>query len=138
MANEAILVLKYEDPIDFIVSNAATIAKGTVLKLSAPRTVAASDGDRDVIAGIAARDKVANDGRTRLAVYRRGVFRMVAKDAITAGDTVSSSATANKVLKGTAAAVASKTLGIALDTSANDGDLIEVELNIGAGANAFA
>jgi hypothetical protein len=137
MADEAILVLKYEDPIDFIVSNAAAIPKGSLLKLSSPRTVALSDGNRDFIAGIAARDKVANDGRTRLAVYRRGVFRMVAKDAITAGDTVSSSADANKVLKGTAAAVGSKTLGIALSTSAADNDKIEVELNIGAGLNAL-
>lgn len=132
------LVLKYEEPIDFIVADGTGITKGTLLKLADPRTAAESiDGD-DIIAGIAARDKVANDGRTRLAVFRRGVFRMVAKSAISAGSSVSSDADDGKVKASTVADVGSKTIGIALSSATNDGDLIEVELNIGCNPNAFA
>jgi hypothetical protein len=137
MAVQSTLVLKYEDPIDFIVADGADIKKGDLLKLTSPRTVSLSTGDRDVIAGIAARDKVPNDGRTRLAVFRRGVFRMTAKAAITAGDAVSSSADDGKVIAATAASVGSKTLGLALQDASTDDDLLEVELNIGVGTNAF-
>jgi hypothetical protein len=135
MANEAVLVLKYEDPIDFIVADGANIAKGTICKLTAPRTAAANAGDEDVIAGIAARDKVANDGRTRLAIFRRGIFRLKASGAITAGDAVSTRA-ANQIKAADATCVGSKTLGIALDTSTATEE-IEVELNIGCNNNAY-
>jgi hypothetical protein len=88
MANEATLVLKYEDPIDFIVADGTAITKGAILGLTSPRTASAITMSGALIAGIAARDKVANDGRTRLAVFRRGIFRMTASGAIKAGDMV--------------------------------------------------
>ena len=124
MADEAVLVLKYEDPIDFIVADGATIPKGSTLKLSSPRTVALSDGASDVIAGIAARDKVANDGRTRLAVYRRGIFRMGAEGTVTAGQTVVTHGN-NKVKTAAITDVGAKTLGTALSTS---DAAVEIEL----------
>jgi hypothetical protein len=137
MANEAVLVVRYEDPIDFIVADGASITKGTILKLTDPRTAAANAGDEDIIAGIAARDKVANDGRTRLAVYRRGVFRLSTSGAITAGDAVSTKG-ANLIKASDATCVGSKTLGIALETSGGDAvETIEVELNIGCNNNAY-
>lgn len=133
MANEGTLVLKYEDPIDFTVADGTGITKGAILKLTDPRTAAASDGDSDYVAGIAARDKVANDGRTRLAVFRRGVFRLMASGSIVAGQSVathSSTGGANVI-----AASTTKPCGVALeDTSGNE--LIEVELNAGAAAQA--
>ena len=133
MANEAVQVLKYEDPIDFIVADGGNITKGAVLKLSDPRTAEVSDGDEDYAAGIAARDKVANDGRTRLAVFRRGVFRMKLSGSVTAGQSVathSSTGGSNYIAAGT-----TKPFGVALE-SGTEGDNIEVEVNCGAAAQA--
>jgi hypothetical protein len=137
MANEAVLKLKYEDPIDFIVADGTAITKGAILKLSDPRTAATSNGDEDYIAGIAARDKVASDGRTRLAVFRRGIFDMVLSGSVTAGQTVAKSAHANVIKVADATCVGSKVLGIALEDG-TEGETIEVELNIGANNTAYS
>jgi ribosomal protein L35AE/L33A len=131
MANEAVLVLKYEDPIDFIVADGANITKGAILKLTSPRTAALANGARDQIAGIAARDKVANDGRTRLAVYRRGIFRVKVSGSVSAGESVSSHGNENIVAKSTAASLGSKSMGVMLE-DATEGQVKEMELNIGA------
>ena len=80
MANEAVLMVENSLPIMMTVANSAAIEKGTVLKLSDPFTVAASSADNDIFAGIAAEEKIANDGKTKLAVYPPGgnnIFKMV-------------------------------------------------------------
>lgn len=77
MANEAVLMVELEPPVMMTVSDSAAIEKGTVLKLSDPFTVAASSADNDIFAGIAAEEKIANDGKTKIAVYLRGIFKMV-------------------------------------------------------------
>ena len=77
MANEAVLYIELEPPIAMTCADATGIEKGTVLKLSDPFTVAASSADNDIFAGIAAEEKIASDGRTKIAVYRRGIFKMV-------------------------------------------------------------
>jgi hypothetical protein len=92
MANEAVLVLRTKDPIDFTVADGAAITKGGVLKMTTPRTAIISSGLGDMCAGIAAADKIASDGRTQLAVFREGVFRMYACGAISAGQHVLSAA----------------------------------------------
>ena len=89
MANEATLWMEFDPPIPFTVADGAGIEKGTVCKLSDPMTAAASSADNDVFAGIAAEEKIASDGRTKLALYRRGIFKMVAGVAgFTAGKDV--------------------------------------------------
>lgn len=77
MADEAILIYEVEPPIPMTVANATGINKGTVLKLSDPNTVAASSADNDIAAGIAAEEKIASDGKTKIGVYKRGIFKMV-------------------------------------------------------------
>jgi hypothetical protein len=76
MANEATLVVRFSNPIDITVADGAGIEKGTILKLTDPRTGAASSADGDICIGVAAREKIANDGRTQLAVYIDGIFEM--------------------------------------------------------------
>lgn len=76
MANEAVILYETSVPVPFTCSDAATIEKGTVLKLSDPMTVAASSADNDIFAGIAAEEKVANSGITKIGVYLNGIFRM--------------------------------------------------------------
>lgn len=133
MANEAAIRERSSNPldiIDFIVADGTGIEKGTILKITDPRTAAASDGAADFVAGIAAREKVANDGRTRLAVHRRGIFDVYASGAIAVGDAVVTDSMANHVKSAAGDLSGAKRLGFALET-ATTGEVIQVELNIG-------
>lgn len=77
MANEAVLIVETSTPIMFTCADGTGIEKGTLLKLSDPMTVAATSADNDIFAGVAANEKIANDGNTKIAVYRSGIFKMV-------------------------------------------------------------
>ena len=78
MANEAVIIELLGnggDPIRYTVADGTGIEKGTIMKFdSDPRTIAASSADGDLIAGIAATEKVASDGQVSLAVYTNGIF----------------------------------------------------------------
>jgi predicted RecA/RadA family phage recombinase len=134
MTNETTCVLETELPINFTCADGTGIEKGAILKLTDSMTASLADGDEDIVAGIAATEKIENDGTTSVAVYRRGIFRMQANGAIDAGDVVATAATSgesNEIDTATASAVGCKTLGIALeDIEAGSTGL--VELNIGA------
>lgn len=130
MANEATLVWRLQDAIPFTVSNTTGIEKGAVLKMSDPMTAATTTAAADIIAGIAASEKVANDGKTTLGVYRKGIFKMTLSGACVVGDILGTDAVANMVKKVTNVS-GCKVLGYALETGAS-GETIMVELNIGA------
>lgn len=89
MANEAVLIFETGLPIPFTVAEDATIEKGAVLKLSTPMTAASADGSGNPVAGIAASEKIADDGKVRLGVYREGIFKMTISGSVSAGDPVS-------------------------------------------------
>lgn len=74
MANEATLIFETSLPIPFTCDNATGIEKGTILQLTSPMTVSASSADNQTFAGIAAEEKIANDGKTTIGVYVSGVF----------------------------------------------------------------
>jgi hypothetical protein len=95
MANEAELVFETELPIPFTCANGTGIEKGTLLKLVDPMSVQAATNTSDVVGGIAATEKIANDGKTSIAVYRRGIFKGFASGAIPIGAAIGSIATAN-------------------------------------------
>jgi hypothetical protein len=133
MANEATLFWEVELPIPFTVANGVGIEKGTLLKLTDPMTAAAADGAADVLAGIAAEEKIASDGKTKLGVYRRGIFKMTSDGSISVGASVMSDGTSNQVITATTATSGAKTLGTSLETAA-DGDTFLVDLNIGSGS----
>lgn len=132
MAWEASMREFLENPMDFTVADGTAITKGTILKMTDPRTAIIVSAAGDTIAGIAARDKVANDGRTRLAVYRRGIFDMYASGAITVGMPVAASATPNFVAQAGVTVSGAGVIGHALET-ASDGELIQVYVNVGIG-----
>lgn len=73
MANEAVIIeLNNNNPVRFTVADGTPIEKGALLKISAdPRTVAASTEDA-IFAGIAAAEKVADDGQVSLALHVPG------------------------------------------------------------------
>lgn len=135
-ASAAVIIERLENPVDFIVADGTGIEKGTLCKMTDPRTAAASDGSGDVCAGIAAREKVASDGRTRLAIYRRGIFDMAASGAINVGQAVQSAGD-GWVLAAAATSSGASIIGHALETAAAT-EMIEVYLDIGAGSSALS
>ena len=76
MANEAVLMVETELPVMMTCADGTGIEKGTVLKMTDPSTVAACTAANDIFAGIAAEEKIASDGKTTIAVYFGGIFKM--------------------------------------------------------------
>lgn len=125
MANEATLYIETGLPIAMTCADGTGIEKGAVLKLTDPFTAIITSAIDDPVAGIAAGEKIASDGQTKIPVYREGIFKMTASGSITAGDAVRTSEVANKVC--TAAINSENILGTALET-ASDGETLLVEL----------
>lgn len=121
MANEAVLVQQLEDRLlEVTVADGVAIDKGTILKWSDANLGAASSADGDFFCGILATDKVANDGQTRVGVWRRGVFDIKLTAATVAtGEPV-------KVAGANLAALAND------DTIANAGEVIGIAMQDGA------
>jgi len=79
MANAvAVLVFETEVPIPMTCDETTSIPKGTCLKLTDPFTVVASSAADDEFGGIAAEEKIADDGKATIAVYRGGIFKVEA------------------------------------------------------------
>lgn len=133
MASEATLIYELEPPIPFTVADGTGIEKGALLKLTDPMTAILTSASDDVVAGIAAEEKIADDGKTKLGVYRRGIFKVEANGNITAGDMVKSDASnaVNTVITVAAAANTTENIvGIALE-DAGDGETFLLELGPG-------
>ena len=84
MANEAVIIEllgNKGDPIQFNVADGTAIAKGELVKLADNRTIITSAAG--ICAGIAAHEKVASDGSTKIAVYTNGIFDL--KEGAAAG-----------------------------------------------------
>lgn len=130
MANEAVLIFETAPPIPFTCADGTGIEKGTFLTLSDPMTVAATGANANaVVVGIAAAEKIANDGNTKIPVYMEGIFQMECGGNITAGEMVESTATANHIVTATQTANATANIiGRALETGA-DTETIMVQLN---------
>jgi len=99
MADEAIIVEllgNKGDPIRYTCADGTGIAKGSLMELTTPRTVIQSTAVDKPLVGIAAQEKVANDGQTSIAVYTNGIFQMkCVTTQLEIGDYASASATDN-------------------------------------------
>jgi hypothetical protein len=84
MANETTLVFETSLPIPFTCADNTGIEKGAILALTDPMTVATSGAANDIFGGIAAEEKIANDGKTKIAVYRDGIFKVTIGGAASA------------------------------------------------------
>jgi hypothetical protein len=115
---------------DYIVADGTGIEKGTLLKLTDPRTASASSAEADVCAGIAAREKVANDGHTRLSVYKKGYFDMVASGAIAVGSSVISAGELNAVKSAAGTAHSGAAIIGYAEETASDAETILVRLDL--------
>ncbi len=130
MADEASLRYDLSFAVPYTVADGVAITKGAVLRLTDPMTASASTANYDMVAGIAAADKIASDGVTKLSVYRWGYFVMTGSGNITAGDPVAIVAGMNRVVSAVGALTlsGSRILGIAQETSTN-GETLVVELS---------
>jgi len=140
MANESDLIVETHPPISMTCADDAGIEKGALLVFSGANTVAAHDGTANAsFAGIAAAEKIANDGNTHIPVYRGGIFRVTANAAVTAlGAALALDAAANKVKMAVAANIASDIVGCALETCNAQNDTIRIEVRPGFNNNAYA
>ena len=125
MANEATLMFETEVPLPFTVADGTGIERGAVLTLTDPMTAATVTASGVAVAGIAAEEKIASDGRTRMAVFRRGIFKVTASGSVTVGNQLVA-ATENKFVA--AAINAEHSAGLALETAA-DAETFLMELN---------
>ena len=68
MAFEWTLVTELEPAVSFVVADGTGIEKGTLLKLTDNMTAIITDGAGNMIAGIAAEEKISGDGKTEIGV----------------------------------------------------------------------
>lgn len=119
MVNETTLIHETEIPIPFTCADNTGIEKGAILKLTDPMTCALADGDGDIIAGIAAEEKIANDGKTKIPVYRGGIFKGFAgTGGVTVGlaiDTDASTSDSNELAN--APVTTGNYVGISMETA---------------------
>ena len=136
MANETVLMIETELPIAFKVADGAAIEKGAILKLTESMTAIINSGSGDKIAGIAAEEKIANDGKVTIPVYMGGIFKGVAGASAVIGEDLMISGTVNKIIASTGVVGASQ-LGYALEAPSGDNQTFLFRLNIG-GSGAIA
>lgn len=121
MSQECTLIYELEPPIPFTCADGTGIEKGAILTLSDPMTVALCTTDDAVVAGIAAEEKIASDGKTKIAVYRRGIFKGTSNGNIAVGTaigTYANTGASNDIHQ--AGAGHDNQMGHALEASAND------------------
>lgn len=104
----------------FTCADGTAITKGTILKLTNPRTASIASATTDKIVGIAAMDKEANDGSTEISVYTNGVFEMAASGSISAGGRVEKTNGANNEVQASTSTDPAVVIGIALDNASGD------------------
>lgn len=132
MANEATLEYETEIPVPFTVADGTGIEKGTLLQLTDPMTASAQSAASQNLAGIAATEKISGDGVTKLAVYRKGIFKMALSGACSVGSALVSALEANYVKAAPASSSGAILLGTSLETGAT-GNTILVDVDIGKG-----
>ena len=119
------------DVVRYTVADGTTISKGTLLKVTGTRTAARTPTNSILtqvpLAGIAAVDKVANDGSTTLGVYTNGIFEMRVSQngGVNPGDYVTTSGANNQIKLAAAADVISgAVLGKVLEKGADTSEVI--------------
>ena len=120
----------------FTVADGTQISRGMLLQLTDPRTASKATGTSarvgadQAAAGIAAMEKEASDGSTKITAWRKGIFDSVASGAITVGKPVVFVADGYIAQAPIDSAVASHgVVGRALET-ASDAERIEWSINL--------
>jgi len=137
MANEATIITllgNQGDPVEFTVATGTPIPKGSLMQLSSsPQTATISSGDGEFFCGIAAREKTATDGTTKMACITHCLALLTAGTGATTFGQAQKLSGVNLVVDADDDAIANKmeVVGYALDTVA-DGNTGAVLINVGA------
>ena len=101
MANEATIIELFNGgrPIRYTCADGVTIEKGTLLEMTSDRTVELATTGSNPFVGIAAAEKVANDGSTTIAAYTDGIFDLVSDSGADVRGTVMSTSAADNVIE---------------------------------------
>ena len=133
MADEAVLIFETSPALPFTVVDGTGIEKGTQLKLTDGMTAIKCTAAGDMWAGIAASEKIAGNGKTKLGVYRGGIFKMTLSGTVNVGGALAVAASANhsnEVKQAPFTLSGGQTVGIALEAGTN-AETILVELRPG-------
>ena len=131
----AVLRQRRSNSTSFTCADGTAIPKGTLLALTDPRTAIQNSTSGSVLAGICARDKVANSGITEVDVFTDGIFDMTFSGSGIIGLAVmGSTASQDAIEQASPTERGREILGHTLE-SPSDGEVVQVELNIGGGGN---
>ncbi len=113
----------------YTVADGLSVSKGQLLALAASRTAVAMTYGA-MVSGVAAEEKIANDGTTSISCWTSGIFNAVSSGGIRVGDAVVGSSN-NLVVSGAGLSVVSGALclGYAVDTFAA-GEIKQVRLRL--------
>ena len=94
MADEHVLKVETELPINFTCATGTTIEKGAACKMTDAMVAILEDGDASMMAGVVQSEKlVAETSQNSVAIYRKGIFTAVAGTAgVTFGKPISTDA----------------------------------------------
>lgn len=127
----AVLMIETEKPIMMVCDEATGIAKGQCLKLTDNMVVIATSAGDDEFGGVAAAEKIASDGNTKIPVYRRGYFLVEAgTTGVSVGKPVKIEANNEFTDTGADESDSGYVWGKALET-ATDGQLFFIDLGSG-------
>jgi len=131
MANaQAVLVYETSRPIPFTIADGASVEKGDFLQLTDPMTASLVDGNDKLACGIASEEKVANNGKTKIGVYRQGYFKVeVGTTGCTAGKDIVCEAKNEIKDYDTLDDELGRKFGKALETG-TDGEFVMMELQV--------
>lgn len=110
---------KFHDGVAITLTASDTVTGGQLVAVTGDGTVGTAGSDSTAVVGVAGFDVESGD---RLTVYRHGVQRLTAADAITAGAPVASAA------DGQVSASGSNHIGVALTAASKKGDVIDVAM----------
>ena len=105
------------EPRRFVIANATSVSKGSLLGLQTPRTIDAAYTQALPMAGVAAEEHPASVGITSISLWTDGIFTVTASDAVVAGEPIIAAAVAdkNKVIPAVGAVSGAQTLGYAFE-----------------------
>lgn len=130
MAREATLISKQENPLNFTCADATGIEKGTLLQLTDGMVASAASTIGQFVAGICASEKIANNGITQVAVYRKGIFKMTLSGSANCGDNLVIQTGSNYVSADVTGTVSgAKIVGKCLESKAT-GQTVLVSVNL--------
>lgn len=122
-----------ENPWPYTVDPATAIEKGAWGSLADPMTAATNIADGGIVVGIAARELVADTGKTQLAFHKRGKFEVTCSGTVVLG--LPLSVYNNKVQTAAVTASGAALVGYPEETG-SDGEKIIAFIDVGLGGTA--